>query len=179
LRKGFKGVWIPAVVWNIKDLSIIEKILLVEIDSLDGVKKGGCFASNGYFAEFLNLSKSRVSEVINGLKKKHFINMSLKKTTKAGQIKTLRILKLRGQAIRKTEGHPTENRTGYSKNGKPYSENGECINTCIKPSTNTSGVRIKKTNSGLTNSHEILSRLTSPAHADRIFPDHKKKEIKK
>jgi hypothetical protein len=34
-NRDFKGVWIPKEIWINTDLSIIEKVLLVEIDSLD------------------------------------------------------------------------------------------------------------------------------------------------
>ena len=46
-NRDFKGVWIPKEIWLNTDLSIIEKVLLVEIDSLDNSDRG-CFASNEY-----------------------------------------------------------------------------------------------------------------------------------
>lgn len=72
-NRDFKGVWIPKEVWLNKDLSIIEKCLLVEIDSLDNGEKG-CFASNEYLATFFNLSESRMANIISDLKKRGFIN---------------------------------------------------------------------------------------------------------
>lgn len=35
MSRKFKGIWIPANVWLGTELSIIEKVLLAEIDSLD------------------------------------------------------------------------------------------------------------------------------------------------
>ncbi len=65
MNRDFKGVWIPKDVWLDHNLSWMEKLLLVEIDSLDAEK--GCFASNGYFGEFFNLSPSRISEMVSSL----------------------------------------------------------------------------------------------------------------
>lgn len=70
-ERDFKGIWIPKSIWLSKELSLQEKVFLVEINSLDG--SSGCFASNEYFAEFFGLSKSRVSEVINSLINKGFL----------------------------------------------------------------------------------------------------------
>jgi hypothetical protein len=44
MNRDFKGVWIPKDVWLDHNLTWMEKLLLVEIDSLDAEK--GCFASN-------------------------------------------------------------------------------------------------------------------------------------
>jgi hypothetical protein len=71
-NRDFKGVWIPKDIWLNTDLSIIEKVLLVEIDSLDNSDRG-CFASNEYLAKFVQLSESRVAHIISDLKKREYI----------------------------------------------------------------------------------------------------------
>ena len=71
-NRDFKGVWIPKEIWLNTDLSIIEKVLLVEIDSLDNSDRG-CFASNEYLANFVQLSEGRVANIISDLKKRKFI----------------------------------------------------------------------------------------------------------
>jgi hypothetical protein len=71
-NRDFKGVWIPKEIWLNTDLSIIEKVLLVEIDSLDNSDRG-CFASNEYLASFVQLSEGRVANIISDLKKRGFI----------------------------------------------------------------------------------------------------------
>ena len=71
-NRDFKGVWIPKEIWLNTDLSIIEKVLLVEIDSLDNSERG-CFASNEYLASFVQLSEGRVANIISDLKKRKFI----------------------------------------------------------------------------------------------------------
>ena len=70
-KRDFKGIWISKDIWLSKELTLREKVLLVEIDSL--YKNGSCFATNKYFAEFFDLSRTRISEVINSLINKGFI----------------------------------------------------------------------------------------------------------
>lgn len=75
-NRDFKGVWIPKDIWLDAKLSITEKILLVEIDSLCGAK--GCWATNQYFADFLHISKDRVSKLISGLVQKEYLKITIK-----------------------------------------------------------------------------------------------------
>jgi len=76
MERAFKGIWIPKEIWLDDNLNWVEKVLLVEIDSLDN--ENGCFASNAYFADFFGLSKRRVSESISGLNNKGYITIKLK-----------------------------------------------------------------------------------------------------
>jgi len=71
LKREFKGIWIPKEIWFTQDINFQEKLLWAEIDSLDTEK--GCIASNEYFANFFNLSKTQVSLYISDLKKKGYI----------------------------------------------------------------------------------------------------------
>lgn len=71
--RKFKGVWIPAELWLEDALSITEKCLLVEIDSLDIDIDRGCFASNEYLGKFLNLSAGRTANLISDLRKRGYI----------------------------------------------------------------------------------------------------------
>ena len=57
--RNFLGIWIPKNVYLNNKLSWLEKILLVEIESLDNER--GCFASNDYFADFLGVTKTTIS----------------------------------------------------------------------------------------------------------------------
>ena len=52
--RQFLGIWIPREIYLNKNLNWTDKILFVEINSLDNER--GCFASNDYFAEFLSVS---------------------------------------------------------------------------------------------------------------------------
>lgn len=77
--RKFNGIWIPASLWLSEGLSPNLKVLLVEIDSLDNGERG-CFASNAYFANFLQVSESQASRLINTLVKKGLINSELIKS---------------------------------------------------------------------------------------------------
>jgi hypothetical protein len=120
-NRDFKGVWIPKEIWLNTDLSIIEKVLLVEIDSLDNSERG-CFASNEYLASFVQLSEGRVANIISDLKKRGFIiqlffdgrnrglrtqisESSFNENVKADLTKTTK------QPTRKREHNNTENNT--------------------------------------------------------------------
>ncbi|WP_339884293.1 helix-turn-helix domain-containing protein, partial [Vreelandella maris] len=73
-ERAFRGVWIPADIWLNRELSLQEKVMLIEIDSLQHPQKG-CFKSNKKLAEFFGLSPNRVSEVISSLKKKGWVRV--------------------------------------------------------------------------------------------------------
>ena len=73
LERAFKGIWIPKEIWLSKDLTILEKILLVEVDSLDN--EDGCYASNKYFADFFELSNGRISQIISELVNKGYLDV--------------------------------------------------------------------------------------------------------
>lgn len=68
MPRVFKGVWIPASIYLSENLSPKEKLLLIDIDSLDNGERG-CFASNAYFANQLQISESQASRLINRLVK--------------------------------------------------------------------------------------------------------------
>jgi len=64
--RQFLGIWIPREIYLNKNLNWTDKILFVEINSLDNER--GCFASNEYFAEFLSVSTTTISTSISKLK---------------------------------------------------------------------------------------------------------------
>jgi len=77
MERDFKWIWIPKEIWLSEDLTIQEKIFYVEIDSLDN--ENWCYANNEYFAKFFWLSKVRVSEIINSLIRKWYIESCINK----------------------------------------------------------------------------------------------------
>ena len=91
MERDFKGVWIPREIWLDERLNALDKIILVEINSLDGEE--GCFASNEYLAEFCQCSEAKVSksislliqlgylEIIRFDGRKRFLKSSLVKNT--------------------------------------------------------------------------------------------------
>ena len=73
--RDFKGIWIPREIWLSPELSLMEKVLFVEIHSLDNER--GCFASNQYFADFFGVSDRQIRTHIGSLKTKGFISVSI------------------------------------------------------------------------------------------------------
>ena len=74
--RDFKGIWIPRDIWLSEQLSLMEKVLFVEIHSLDN--EDGCYASNRYFAEFFGMSERQVRTHIGSLKTKGFVLVAIK-----------------------------------------------------------------------------------------------------
>ena len=75
MNRKFKGIWIPNYIWLSKNLTLQEKVFLVEIDSLDN--NGGCYANNSYFGKFFGLSNTRVSLVIKSLIEKGYVTSNI------------------------------------------------------------------------------------------------------
>jgi len=75
MERKFQGIWIPAELWLTRKLTMQEKLFLVEINSLDNVD--GCFATNKYFADFFDISKTRVTTILSNLTEKGFINRKM------------------------------------------------------------------------------------------------------
>jgi len=73
MDRDFKGVWIPKEIWLDTRLNALDKIILVEINSLDGEE--GCFASNEYLADFCQCSGAKVSKSISLLIKLGYIKV--------------------------------------------------------------------------------------------------------
>lgn len=129
MERDFKGVWIPKEVWLDENLTWMEKLLLVEIDSLD--KEKGCFASNKYFAEFFQLSPSRISELVSQLVVKGYVTTFLLydgKQVKQRILTPTVPIRKREQGIRKVEGG--------------YSEKAEDNNTILNNTINNKSINI-------------------------------------
>ena len=65
-NRDFKGIWIPKEVWLDTRLNALDKVILMEIDSLDQGEKG-CYASNEHLSTFCQCSKTKVSTAISKL----------------------------------------------------------------------------------------------------------------
>jgi hypothetical protein len=113
--------------WLDRSLSIIEKVMLVEIDSLQEDERG-CYASNARFAEFFNLSISRVSEIISGLNDKKLITVEF---IRDGKRIVERRIRLIGNPFEKPNT-PSENAPNpFGKGDEPPSENTQESNTSL------------------------------------------------
>lgn len=75
-NRAFRGVWVPAEIWLHKGLTLQEKMMLVEVDSLDN--ENGCFAGNAHFAEFLGISERQVQRLVKSLKDKGYVSINYK-----------------------------------------------------------------------------------------------------
>lgn len=73
--RDFKGIWIPKEIWLSDQLSLMEKVLFVEIQSLDNER--GCFASNKYFSDFFGIHPRRIAAHVASLKAKGFIHVTI------------------------------------------------------------------------------------------------------
>lgn len=73
--RDFKGIWISKEIWLSSTLSLMEKVLFVEIHSLDNER--GCFASNKYFGDFFGVSDRQIRTHIGSLRDKGFITVSI------------------------------------------------------------------------------------------------------
>lgn len=127
MERAFKGIWIPKEIWLEKELNWVEKILLVEIASLDNEQ--GCWASNAYFAEFFSLSKNRISILINSLKEKGYVTVELQYKAGTKQIEK-RIIRNTYTYMRKQIGGITE------KEDTPICENAKDNNTSFNNTIN-------------------------------------------
>lgn len=65
-NRGFRGIWIPSAIWFDERLSPLEKIVLMEIDSLDSTESG-CYASNEYLASFCQCTARKISSTVSKL----------------------------------------------------------------------------------------------------------------
>ncbi len=89
MERDFKGVWIPKEIYLAEDLNALDKLLLVEINSLDKGDEKGCFASSEYLGNFLGKGEDNINKMIAKLKKLGYI----KRIYFDGRIRGLRIVK--------------------------------------------------------------------------------------
>ena len=94
-QRDFKGVYIPKEIWLSPELSGYEKLIFMEIYSLD--REFGCIASNEHFIRWLALSLRQVQEYIKRLKDLGFISVELNK------VKDTRTIRVTGKYARVTE----------------------------------------------------------------------------
>lgn len=114
-KRDFKGIWIPKEIWLSTDLKVMEKLILVEIDSLDN--EDGCFASNEHFSKFFSLSKNRCSEIIKSLEKKGYIDINYiyQDGSKAIAKRVIRCIRKTDRGIRDIDRPTRKTEEGYSE----------------------------------------------------------------
>ena len=121
MQRDFKGIWIPKEIWHLKDLNITEKIVLSVVNTLSE-QDDGCFANNEYFAQLLNLSKGRVSKIINLLVKKGYLetNFSYYSEMRKVEKRKIKVCIEGGQKEPQSTNFEVVNDQGYSQE-QPYS----------------------------------------------------------
>lgn len=72
-NRDFKGVWIPKDIWLNDQLTMLEKVILVEIDSLDNEQH--CIAGNDYLAQFCQCSIPKVTQAVKKLTELGYIEV--------------------------------------------------------------------------------------------------------
>ncbi len=106
-ERAFKGIWIDAEIWLDKDLTMFDKVIFAEIDSLSG--EFGCIASNEYLAEFCQCSERKVKDSIAKLKKRGMIEQ----VAFDGRKRTLRSLRQAKFAPLGGKKFPTKGRNTF------------------------------------------------------------------
>ena len=84
---NLKGIWIPIEILTDKKLSDKEKHIYSLIIFLSQ-EKGYCFCTNKTISELLNISSKQVSKLINSLKAKGYICVTMKYKENSKQIET-------------------------------------------------------------------------------------------
>ncbi|HFI0682466.1 TPA: conserved phage C-terminal domain-containing protein [Streptococcus suis] len=134
-NRAFKGIWIPKEIWENKELTIMEKVFLVEIDSLDNAQ--GCWASNKYFAEFFGVSNGRCSQIIKSLEQKNLISIEYEREGKQITKRIIRVFRKLNTYLENADRGIKFSKEGYLENAK---ENNTYINnTSINNTDNMSG----------------------------------------
>ncbi|MGJ8735392.1 helix-turn-helix domain-containing protein [Zobellia laminariae] len=138
MNRAFKGIWIPKSIWLSRELTIQEKVFIVEIDSLENNGKGGCYAGNKYFAEFFGISESRVSNVIKCLVDKGMITRKVIKT-QTGSIRYIKVSQYLKTAIAHCQNSTSS--TSHNHNSQNANDDNRLIDN-----SNTSINRASKKN---------------------------------
>ena len=132
--RKFQGVWIPAEVWLDRGLSITEKVMLVEIGSLQDEDRG-CYASNAHFAAFFDLSVSRVSEIISGLAAKGLVDVELIRDGKRIVERRIRLV----NPFDKPNTYSEKATNPFGKGDEPPSEKAKGSNTSLNNTGKSKG----------------------------------------
>lgn len=72
-KARFTGIFIPAELMEIEELSMLELMLLSWIDALHSEKRGGCFAKNEYLAKKLRVKENTVAKALVHLRDLHLL----------------------------------------------------------------------------------------------------------
>lgn len=132
-KRDFKGIWIPKSIWLNKSISVLKKVFLSEIDSLDN--EDGCYASNEYFSEFFDISIRTSQRIILELIKDGFIDREIIYKENSKEI-SHRILRVKSLNPSKKKGKITP----MTKLAHPHDKSGVTPMTKLAHPHDKSGV---------------------------------------
>ena len=166
MRRGFKGIWIPAEIWLDEELSFAEKFMLAEIDSLDN--ENGCYASNSYFSKFSKLSKNRCGEIVKMLEQKGKISVEYEKKGNSIQKRNIRVKKSIVEVVWENEDtEVVEKPTRVVENSTEVVENPNHINIINK-------IDIKERKKEKKTFDEIIENYTENENLQNELKEHLK-----
>lgn len=134
-NRKFKGVWIPAEYWLDENLTIMEVVLITEIDSLDG--ENGCFASNNHFANFLGVTAGRASQLIKNLSEKGYISVSYNTQNNVTQ-RVIRVFKKLNTPVKKLNRGIKNSKGVFRKCGTSNTSSNTSISNTVSQSSKNS-----------------------------------------
>jgi hypothetical protein len=122
MEREFKGVWIPAEIWLDKNLTLVEKALLAEIDSFTGNGRSFMKSNETIQAEY-GISRNTIGRSLRKLAERGFVDVTFN-----GRV---RCITTRAGSIPKMGRQSTQN-------GEAASPNDTSTNTSKRTSNNTS-----------------------------------------
>ena len=117
---GFQGLWIPREIWLLP-MGIVQKNLLAELIALSK-NKNGCYASNQYLAEFMQLGVDSIKKYIKNLKDTGYIDVQGGNYSRCITINWQRING--GKSSPMCSEHGGKNYTILEQDGGKFSPNG-------------------------------------------------------
>ncbi len=130
--RDFKGIWIPKEIWLDKRLSALDKIVLMEIDSLDNSDKG-CYASNKHIAEFCQCSEATVTRAIAKLTEFGYLYVH----QQAGKPRIVKTIISKNDTLVKMIRHPNQNDDTPRQNDYPPRQNDDQVKIISNINNNT------------------------------------------
>jgi len=152
MHREFKGVWIPKELYLLKQLSWIDKLILIEVDSFSS-NELECFVSNDHLAEFTQASVSSIEKAVSKLVKAGYLTRTRKKingkstrfllvnSSRFCDKLTINTANNISQNLRTTKYNILKQTTKTKKESKPVNIT-ECIKTFIEVnSTETEAIK--------------------------------------
>lgn len=133
MNRDFKGVWIPKNIWLNKNLSVTDKVLLAEINSLDN--EDHCTASNEYFADFFGVGVATITRSIKKLREMGYIEAEMV-TSKTGNYRVIKVVEWYNQnddtpLIKMSRGCNQNDETPLIKMINNYNSNSNINNNVV------------------------------------------------